>query len=126
MAHLTRNFRVHLDGREVGFAHVSSLSSVTAGDLHQVAPVVMRRGMTTAGEPSELWQWRQEVVQEKEGARRDVVIELLDERQEAVVARWLLARAWPTRWTGPTLDADGAEVATEEIELACERLDWID
>ena len=65
-------------------------------------------------------------MREEDGARRNVVVELLDEHHEQVIARWKLEGAWPTRWTGPTLDASGTDVAMEEIELAYERLDWID
>lgn len=82
--------------------------------------------MTTGSDARELWRWRAEAMHEENCARRTVVVELLDEHQEQVVARWQLEGAWPTRWTGPTLDASGTEVAMEEIELAYERLDWTD
>jgi phage tail-like protein len=35
-----------------------------------------------------------------------------------VVCRWNLTGVYPVRWTGPTLDAAGNQVATETLELA--------
>jgi phage tail-like protein len=51
-------------------------------------------------------------------------MELYDESFEHVVARWTLVDARPVRWTGPTLDAIGQDLAMEEIELTYERLEW--
>lgn len=36
----------------------------------------------------------------------------------AVVATWNLVGVFPTRWTGPTLDVAGNQVAIETLELA--------
>lgn len=36
----------------------------------------------------------------------------------SVVARWGLLDVVPVNWTGPTLDPEGAEVATEVLEIA--------
>src|SRR5437660_12869752 len=35
-----------------------------------------------------------------------------------VVCRWNLTGVYPVKWTGPTLDAAGNQVATESLELA--------
>jgi phage tail-like protein len=35
-----------------------------------------------------------------------------------VVCRWNLAGVCPVKWTGPTLDASGNQMATESLELA--------
>jgi phage tail-like protein len=34
------------------------------------------------------------------------------------VCGWDLRHAWPVKWTGPTLDAAGNQVASETLELA--------
>lgn len=49
--------------------------------------------------------------------RDNATITLLDpDGQE--VCKWTLAQACPVKWTGPTLDAAGNQVATEVLELA--------
>ncbi len=82
------------------------------------ARVVLRRGF--AGDTS-LFEWWRDVSQ---GAitRRNVAIVLLDEQREEV-ARWLLRRAWPSKWAGPQLRALGNEVAIETLELAHEGIE---
>jgi phage tail-like protein len=44
---------------------------------------------------------------------------LLD-RQLQEQARWNFQRAWPTRWTGPSFNAESSELAIETLELAHE------
>ena len=44
-------------------------------------------------------------------------IAVLDGNGE-VVCSWSLADIYPVKWTGPTLDAFGNQVATETLELA--------
>jgi phage tail-like protein len=52
-----------------------------------------------------------------------VTIQLLNEDHTEVVMTWRLLRAWPTKYTAPTLDATGQDVAMEELVLAYERLE---
>ena len=80
--------------------------------------LVLRRGF--AGDAT-LFQWWREVA---EGSvdRRNIAVVLLDEGREEV-ARWILHRAWPAKWTGPTLNAKGNEVAIETLELAHEGIE---
>ncbi|MDX6506192.1 MAG: hypothetical protein QOG06_836 [Gaiellaceae bacterium] len=80
--------------------------------------VVLRRGF--AGDAA-LFQWWREVAQGTI-TRRNVAIVLLDEQRQEV-ARWLLRRAWPSKWAGPQLRALGNEVAIETLELAHEGLE---
>jgi hypothetical protein len=54
--------------------------------------------------------------------RRNVSVVLLDEQGDPV-ARWNLRRAWPAKWSGPSLDALGNEVAIESLELAHEGIE---
>ena len=47
--------------------------------------------------------------------------QLRSEDSADVVATWVLTRARPSKWTGPTLAAKGAsDVAMEELVLVCE------
>jgi phage tail-like protein len=78
--------------------------------------IVLERGVAR---DRELFDWY------SRGDRRDGAVVLLDPAGREVV-RWALTRAWPCRWTGPTLDASAAEVAIESVEIAHEGLRCID
>ena len=49
--------------------------------------------------------------------RQSAEIAVLDANGE-VVCRWNLAGVCPVKWTGPTLDAAGNQIANETLELA--------
>lgn len=49
--------------------------------------------------------------------RDNAIITLLDPNGQKVCS-WTLAQACPVKWTGPTLDAAGNQIATEVLELA--------
>ena len=84
----------------------------------EYGPVVLRRGF--AGDPT-LFEWWNEVVQGNV-ARRNVSIVLLDEQRQEV-ARWLIRRAWPSKWTGPELRGLGNDAAIETLELSHEGIE---
>jgi phage tail-like protein len=67
------------------------------------------------------WQWVQSVVQ-GQPFRASVRITLLDEQRNPVLT-WRLARAWPCKYTGPSLNAKTSEVAIETLEIAHEGLE---
>jgi hypothetical protein len=33
--------------------------------------------------------------------------------------------AWPAKWTGPALDAEGNDAPVETLELACDRIEQV-
>jgi phage tail-like protein len=133
--YLNFNFRVEIDGLQVaGFSEVrlpeGRIEAVayregtdkTAARLLpgrvEFGPVVLQRGF--AGDPA-LFEWWNDVVQGNV-ARRNVVIVLLDEQRQEV-ARWLIRRAWPSKWIGPELRGLGNEVAIETFELSHEGIE---
>ena len=79
---------------------------------------MLRRGF--AGDPA-LFQWWNDLVQGNL-SRRNVAIVLLDE-QRRDVARWLVRRAWPSKWVGPNLRGLGNEAAIETLELLHEGIE---
>ena len=79
---------------------------------------MLRRGF--AGDAS-LFEWWNELVQGNL-SRKNVAIVLLDEQRQEV-ARWLLRRAWPSKWVGPELRGLGNEVAIETLELSHEGIE---
>jgi phage tail-like protein len=46
---------------------------------------------------------------------------LLDENRNEVM-RWNFDRAWPCKYTGPTLNAGNNEIAIETLVICCEQL----
>ena len=137
--YLNFNFRVEIDSLQVaGFSEAqlpegrievvayregganTSAPRLLPGRV-EFGPVVLRRGF--AGDPA-LFQWWNDVVQ-GHVARRNVVIVLLDEQRQEV-ARWVIRRAWPSKWTGPDLRGLGNEVSIETLELTHEGIELDD
>jgi phage tail-like protein len=137
--YLNFNFRVEIDGLQVaGFSEAQlpegriEVVAYREGGENTSAPrllpgrvefgsVVLRRGF--AGDPA-LFQWWNDVVQ-GHVARRNVVVILLDEQRQEV-ARWVIRRAWPSKWTGPDLRGLGNEVSIETLELTHEGIELDD
>ena len=132
--YLSFNFAVEIEGLLVGgFSEVDGLQSEVQVEeyreggvnsfVHKLpgptthANLVLRHGLTAIGT---LWSWYDSVAR---GVifRRNGTIVLLD-RQHVPVMWWNFRRALPVRWTGPSLNAAGDEVAVESIELVHEGL----
>ena len=127
------SFRVEIDGiTRAGFRNCSGLdTSQTAGTYREgtdqgmtvrklpglitYSDITLSRGITS---DSELWQWRQTVMS-GEADRRNLSIVLMNDKGEDAI-RWNVRNCWPTKWTGPTLDATSDEVAIEELNLTHE------
>ncbi len=136
------SFQVLIGDQEVGFAHVSRLSSETLFDdqpagqpgrppaggrrdpsqagTHRFATVVLRRALSTS---TDLYDWRRQIIAGKDD-RRDVTIRQLSAPGGKVVNAWRLVRAWPVKWEGPEFDALHDAVAVEALELAFDDLIW--
>jgi phage tail-like protein len=77
----------------------------------------LKRGMALT---DDLWDWHYNFVQ-GQVVRRDGVVTLLDEQQNAVKT-WSFRRGLPVKWTGPSMNATNNQVAIEELEIAHEGL----
>jgi len=123
----TSHFRVLIGKRELGFAEVGPLSSGTDLALpseeraHYFETIVLRRALSQS---TELFDWRRNIVRGTSD-RRDVTIHQLGSAGGEIVNSWRLDAAWPCRWSGPTFNATGNDVAIEELELAYEELVWL-
>jgi phage tail-like protein len=86
--------------------------------LHKVGDVTLKRGVLGS---DDLFAWIRDVAN---GAidRRDVAITLLDEQRNPAMT-WLLRRALPRKWVGPTLKAKGTDVAMEELTITAEGIE---
>jgi len=82
--------------------------------------VILRRGIVGS---LNLYNWINDVRNGDANARRTVVISLLSEDLSEVVFTWRLFRAWPAKYSFGDLNADGTDVALEELVLAYERLE---
>ena len=126
------NFLVEIDGiTRAAFHEVSGLDSTIdviehreGGDnttprklpgMTKHSNIVLKWGMT---DDQELYQWHRDVVSGTV-QRRNGSIVLLD-RSGQEVARWNFFKAWPSKWTGPSLTAEGNDVSIEQLELTNE------
>ena len=85
--------------------------------LVKYSNISLKWGIT---DDAELWAWRNKVVSGKIERRNGSIILLDDTGAEKV--RWNFREAWPTKWTGPSFNATGNDIAIETLEIAHEGL----
>ncbi len=129
------HFVVDWGGTNIGFSEVSGLTSefdaveyrdgaspeftkVKMPGLRKFSNITLKRGIVAAD--NEFFDWLNSTQMNKP-ERRDLTIKLLNE-EHAPVMTWKVKNAWPLKVEGPSLKADGNEVAIESIELAHEGL----
>ena len=79
--------------------------------------VSLKRGVTSN---IDVWDWRQAVVEGKvDDARTNCSIIAYNQSNEEI-ARWNLDQAWPSRVTGPDMDAGSTEYMVEEMTIVHE------
>lgn len=79
--------------------------------------ISLKRGLT---DNLEMWNWRQEIIKGKiKGARVDGTIMLLD-HDGSIGAEWKVSQAWPSKVSGPQLNASGNDYAVEELTIVHE------
>lgn len=89
--------------------------------MYKVPDVTLKRGVIGT---LDFYEWLEQVRNgAQEEALRTVTVQLLSEDRAAVALTWKLSGARITKYTGPTLNGTGTEVAVEEIVLACERVE---
>ncbi|WP_053374613.1 phage tail protein [Paenibacillus sp. FJAT-27812] len=127
-------FRVEVEGLEqAGFSEVSGFEAtfdvVEYREGNEVITPRKLPGLIKYGnislkwgttESMELYEWLQECA---EGTieRKTITIIALDEEGEDV-ATWQVIEAWPVKYTAPTFNGTGNEVALELVEFAHEGL----
>ena len=130
------NFLVEIDGiTRAGFRECSGLDStqdpieyregnegLTARKLpglNKYSNISLKWGIT---DDAELWDWRQQVMNGNiDGARKNGSIVLMDDTGEEKV-RWNFREGWPTKWTGPSLNATGSDFGIESLDIVHEGL----
>jgi phage tail-like protein len=85
----------------------------------KVSDITLKRGMTS---DLKIWDWRKKVEDgQVDKARVDGSVVLFDQKN-GEVARWNFKNAWPTKVSGPSLNATSNDIAVEELVIAHEEL----
>lgn len=129
------NFLVEIDGiTRAGFKECSGLDSAQdpieyregidpihsrkLPGLVKYSNISLKRGIT---DDAELWEWRKKAADGRVERKNGSIILLDDSGEEKL--RWNFLNGWPTKWTGPSFNASGNEVAIESLEIAHERVE---
>lgn len=128
------NFRVEMDGiQQAGFQEVSGLDASTDAQdyregtdpnhvrkvpgLNKYSAITLKRGITDS---DELWKWRLTAIDGKVERKNGSIVLLDDTGSEKL--RWNFVNAWPSKWTGPSLNSTSSAVAVESLELTHEEV----
>ena len=128
-------FRVEIDGLErAGFRECSGLDfthdpveyregpdPLTARKLPgliKYSNISLKWGLS---DDKELWDWRKEAMDGTVKRKNGSIVLLDDANGEKM--RWNFREGWPSKWTGPSFNATGNEVAIETLEIAHEGLE---
>jgi phage tail-like protein len=131
------NFLVEIDGiARAAFQHCTGIDSTIdviehreGGEnttlrklpgMNKHSNITLKWGMT---DDAELYAWHRSVVQ-GDIQRKNGSIVVLNRKGEET-ARWNFVRAWPSKWTGPELNAEGNDVAIETLEIAHEGIERV-
>jgi phage tail-like protein len=79
--------------------------------------IVLKRGVT---DDAKFQAWHKQWIDGDPAAPRINGSIVLRDRQGTEKVRWNFVNAWPTKWSGPSFNAEGKEVAIETMELAHE------
>lgn len=127
------HFQVEWGGQRIGCMEVSGLNitvdviesndgsspvysnSKMPGRLHY-ANIVLKRAIVKGD--NDFFNWIN-TIQLNTVERRDITISLLDENHSPIVT-WRAKNAFPVKLTGPVLNSNDSNVATEELEIAHE------
>jgi phage tail-like protein len=71
---------------------------------------------------NDLYDWHMQWVKGDPAAQRKNGSVVLLDRQGNEKIRWNFVRAWPVKWTGPSFNAKGSDIAIETLEIAHEGL----
>lgn len=131
------NFHVEIDGiSRAAFQEVTGLDSTVDVIEHREggwnttphkfpgqtkhANIVLKHGMAT---DRELVEWHR-TISEGQIDRRNGSVVLLDRRRQEV-ARWNFVRAWPSKYTAPSFNAEASDMAIESVEIVHEGLERV-
>jgi phage tail-like protein len=85
---------------------------------YKVNDVTLKRGVLGT---LDLTKWLNQV-RNGEDARRNITIHLQSEDRSAIAMTWRLEGVQPMKYTGPSLNGKGTDVAIEELALSVEEI----
>jgi phage tail-like protein len=83
--------------------------------------ITLKWGLT---DDKELYLWHLKWARGESNERKNLSIIVYDRNREEQV-RWNVVQAWPAKWDGPDLNAEGNDVAIETLEIAHEGLERV-
>jgi phage tail-like protein len=86
--------------------------------LAKYGNISLKRGTT---DDPQLWQWCKTAIDGQVERKNGSIILLDDTGAEKV--RWNFREGWPSKWTGPSFNATGNDVAIESLDIAHEGLE---
>jgi phage tail-like protein len=129
------NFRLEIDGiQRAGFRECSGLDAnqdpveYREGNEKVFTPrklpalvkysnIVLKAGFT---DDHSLWDWRKDIIDGKVPTeRKNGSVVLMDEHGDEKL-RWDFVNGWPSKWSGPSMNATSNDVAIETVEIAHE------
>jgi phage tail-like protein len=131
------SFAIEVQGVIEGFfSEVSGLGSETEVAEHKVVTkngktevvrkipgrnkwgdITLKRGITSI---MDVWAWRKKVEDgDIQGARKNGSIMMMNQSGD-IVAQWDFVNAWPSKVTGPSIQADSNALGVEEMTLVHE------
>ncbi len=125
------------DSVEAGFQEVSGLGmEITVAEYRggnystnepikvtgmvKTPDITLKRGVIGR---TDLYTWLDEVRNGAQNQLKNVTIKLMSEDRTTVAQEWLLKNARPMKYTGPSFNGKGTDLAIEELVLSCERLE---
>lgn len=85
--------------------------------LNKYSPITLKRGLM---DNDELWTWRKTVLDGTPERKNGSII--LNDDTGAETRRWNFVNAWPSKWTGPSFNSTGSNIAVETLELTIEEV----
>ena len=92
--------------------------SIKLATRYKVNDVTLKRGVLGA---LDLIEWLNQV-RSGEDARRNITIQLQSEDRSAIAMTWRLEGVQPMKYTGPSLNGNGTDIAIEELGLSVEEI----
>jgi len=131
------NFLVEIDGiTQAGFQECTGFDSAIdiiehreGGDnltprklpgMTKHAPISLKWGLT---DNRELYDWHRRAVDGRIERRNGSIVVLDAQGTEKV--RWNFVNAWPSHWTGASLNAEGTDVAIETLQIVHEGIERV-